>query len=40
MEWFLWEVGMSELVSVCIGSGKDWEEMQDYFLRSGLLDGI
>ena len=21
-------------------SGKDWEEMQDYFLRSGLLDGM
>ena len=42
-EWsgFLWEVGMSELVE-CVykASGKDWEEMQDYFLRSGLLDGM
>ena len=38
---FLWEVGMSELVE-CVyrASGKDWEEMQDYFLRSGLLDGM
>ena len=42
-EWsgFLWEMGMSELVE-CVykASGKDWEEMQDYFLRSGLLDGM